>query len=176
MKKIIPYEDDREEVWKWKKLEGEWMIGIVGFLMFVVIIFLLMFSVIGFGFIEEIDRYGMHYYDATAGSDSMSPIICHGDLLVIMKSSHPQFDIQVGDIVVFTMPEDYSNRYKPGIAIAHRVVLITEAYGENVYWVKGDKNQEFDPWGLSGNEIDGKIVRVVSHDNGLEKFLVDWIV
>lgn len=175
MKRIIPYEDDREEVWKWKKIEREWMIGIVGIIMFVVIIFLLMFSVIGFGFIEEMDRHGMHYYDATAGSDSMSPIICHGDLLVIMKSSHPQFDIQVGDIVVFTTSEEYYD-YQSGTPIAHKVVLITEKYGENVYWVKGNINQEFDPWGLSENEINGKIVRVVDHDNGLEKFLVDWIV
>ena len=83
----------------------------------------------------------------TVVSDSMTPIINRGDLLV---TYHPKA-FHVGDIVVYRV-ESF------GYPIVHRIIRIEERNGERIYAMKGDNNPSEDPWMVGEANIIGKVV------------------
>lgn len=76
--------------------------------------------------------------------NSMSPVIRHGDTLVI---EHGVRDVRTGDIVVFRAPS---------AILAHRVVGRT---GRHTYLVKGDARPDFDD-PVRVDRILGKVVEI----------------
>ena len=78
---------------------------------------------------------------------SMIPALFEGDLLEM--SPYNDQPIRTGDVVIFHSPVDEAS-------IAHRVVSVT-AEGISV---RGDNNNDDDPWVLSPSSIDGRVTAV----------------
>ncbi|HWQ20328.1 MAG TPA: S26 family signal peptidase [Methanotrichaceae archaeon] len=86
---------------------------------------------------------GSARYFSHKGS-SMIPALFEGDLLELFPYIHEP--IRTGDVVIFHSPVD-------GTSIAHRVVSVSD----RGISVRGDNNDDDDPWVLSPSSIDGRV-------------------
>ena len=90
-------------------------------------------------------------------SGSMEPAFYRGDIVMIEKSDFfgiHEFnvsDIQVGDVVVY----DAKWFNQP---VIHRVINITEINGTTMYIIKGDNNDSPDPYYVTQDQIQSKVV------------------
>ena len=88
------------------------------------------------------------YSAVTIGSDSMSPAIRRGDVVIVERlTPREQADLQEGDILVF----EYDNK-----KIVHRIIRIKEADGERYFYTQGDNNNTEDGYPLTEGEIIGR--------------------
>jgi signal peptidase len=76
-------------------------------------------------------------------SDSMDPTFYKGDMIIVTGENN----IQIGDIIVFNVPD----RQYP---IIHRITSITG----DVITTKGDNNLYQDPWQTPKENVSGKAV------------------
>lgn len=83
-------------------------------------------------------------------SDSMSPVLKAGDLIVVDTQFGDPSDLQVGDIIV--IPVKGISDENP-LLCAHRIIEINSEDGELVFSTKGDNNSAADSFPLTGEEI-----------------------
>lgn len=79
-------------------------------------------------------------------SDSMSPVLNKGDLVVIT----PQNDFSVGDVITFKSP------IQKGEFITHKIIK-ENFEDEPFFTTKGDRNNVEDPWRITKDMIVGKV-------------------
>ena len=84
---------------------------------------------------------------AVVTSDSMYPTFKTGDLLVVQSADID--DIEVGDIIMFTVPSEKE-------LIVHRV----ESIGEDGIRTKGDATNATDNWIVDSNDVEAKLVTI----------------
>lgn len=87
------------------------------------------------------------YYAITIGSESMTPKIDKGDVVIVKKVKKTN-DLRVGDILV------YNKDYK---TVVHRIVQIREEGNEFIYTTKGDANNEADDYPVYERDIQGVV-------------------
>ena len=92
-------------------------------------------------------------------SGSMEPVMYRGDIVVIEKSNllglqefNPE-DVQVGDIVVY-------NAVWYDSPVIHRIVKISEINGSTAYMIKGDNNDQADPYWVRAEQITDRVVTI----------------
>lgn len=91
---------------------------------------------------------GYFKYQAIAiASGSMNPAINKGDV-VIIKKLNKKSRLKKKDIIAYK----YNN-----ITIVHRIVNIVSVKGENIYYTKGDANNNDDRYTIKENMIDGQV-------------------
>ena len=93
---------------------------------------------------------------------SMEPNIKDGDYIVLQKSSHPDFTITEGDVILYFQDN--------GKATCHRVYHITAIGSVKRYHTAGDSNYFADP-PVYENQIVGKVVKTVD-DNPWNLFAI----
>ena len=92
-------------------------------------------------------------------SGSMEPAFYRGDIVLVQKANFlgiDEFnpaDVQVGDVVVY----DAAWYDQP---VIHRVINITDINGTTMYVIKGDNNDRADPYYVSPNQIQSKVVTI----------------
>lgn len=90
-------------------------------------------------------------------SGSMEPAFYRGDIVLIQKADFfgiHEFnvdDVEVGDVVVY----DAKWFNQP---VIHRVINITDINGTTMYMIKGDNNDAPDPYYVTKNQIQSKVV------------------
>ena len=90
-------------------------------------------------------------------SGSMEPAFYRGDIVMIQKADFfglHEFnvdDINVGDVVVY----DAKWFNQP---VIHRVINITDVNGTTMYVIKGDNNNAPDPYYVTKDQIESKVV------------------
>ena len=91
---------------------------------------------------------------SAVASSSMAPSLSLGDLILIKSVDYKE--IEVEDIIVFSVPKEYRGRFGyPGV-IAHRVIRVeNDPTAGTVFWTKGD-NTEIDPFGVQVRALKGK--------------------
>lgn len=92
---------------------------------------------------------------------SMTPVFKEGDLITYEKISPSE--VEVGDIIVYSIPpltQKHSN-YPP--VVAHRVVEIRDTTMGLHYRTKGDNNPAQDPWSVYPGDIIGKVSQQISY-------------
>ena len=87
--------------------------------------------------------------------NSMEPEFKAGDLITIEKVSHSE--INVGDVVVVTIPPLVRETYNYPISIAHRVVRKVETESGISFRTRGDNTGGEDPFVVRSQDIDGKV-------------------
>ncbi len=104
---------------------------------------------------ENRDLYGI----TEINGYSMYPTMHEGDHALIMDTSHPDFNVSEGDIIIYQAEITEDGR-EMNIYVAHRIIDMY-ASGETVYCVpKGDNNEYADdPVPL--DSIDAKVVEVI---------------
>lgn len=98
---------------------------------------------------------------------SMSPTIAPGDIVIVAPAKI--HDLKIGDIVVFRTQQSM---------IAHRLVAVNVANGQNICVAKGDNNRHVDA-AFSADAIVGKVIRlernnkhIVLKNNWLKAFFM----
>ncbi|MBI5568495.1 MAG: signal peptidase I [Desulfomonile tiedjei] len=91
--------------------------------------------------ITKFDRGEMIFYTGP----SMNPTLRAKDLLRV--TSYEGVRIRLGDVIVFTSPQDGRN-------VTHRVVWV-DARG--LLGTRGDNNSAGDPWTLTRDQVQGKV-------------------
>ena len=90
-------------------------------------------------------------------SGSMEPTFYRGDIVVLEKADFfgiHEFDpntVEVGDVVVY----DASWYDQP---VIHRIINITDINGTTMYVIKGDNNNNPDPYYVKAEQIESKVV------------------
>jgi signal peptidase len=90
-------------------------------------------------------------------SGSMEPTFYRGDIVVVEKADFfgiHEFDpttVEVGDVVVY----DAKWYDQP---VIHRVINITDINGTTMYVIKGDNNNQTDPYYVEASQIQEKVV------------------
>ena len=91
-------------------------------------------------------------------SGSMEPVFYRGDIVAVEKTNllgiqefNPK-DVQVGDIVVY----DAKWFNQP---VIHRIIAIKEINGKTVYEIKGDNNNRSDPYYVTADQIQAKVIK-----------------
>ncbi|WP_407414023.1 signal peptidase I [Methanobrevibacter sp.] len=102
-------------------------------------------------------------------SGSMEPVFYRGDIVAIQKADllgihefDPK-DVQVGDIVVYNAK--WFNQ-----PVIHRIINITEINGTTMYVIKGDNNQRPDPYYVTSNQIQARVLTF-----GDNPVVIPWI-
>ena len=90
-------------------------------------------------------------------SGSMEPVFYRGDIVAVQKADflgihefNPD-DVQVGDIVVY----DAQWFDQP---VIHRIINITEINGTTMYVIKGDNNDQADPYYVTSDQIQERVL------------------
>lgn len=93
-------------------------------------------------------------------SGSMEPVFYRGDIVLVEKTNflglhefQPE-DIKVGDIVV------YNSVWYKGGPVIHRVVNISEINGSTYYMIKGDNNNATDPYWVTPDQIQERVLTI----------------
>ena len=87
----------------------------------------------------------------------MEPVFYRGDIVILEKADFfgiQEFDpndVQVGDVVVY----DASWYDQP---VIHRVINITDINGTTMYVIKGDNNDRPDPYYVTADQIEQRVV------------------
>ena len=90
-------------------------------------------------------------------SGSMEPAFYRGDIVLIEKADFfgiHEFnvdDVEVGDVVVY----DAKWFNQP---VIHRIINITDINGTTMYMIKGDNNNAPDPYYVTKEQIQSKVV------------------
>ena len=91
-------------------------------------------------------------------SGSMEPVFYRGDIVAVEKTNllgiqefNPK-DVQVGDIVVYNAK--WFNQ-----PVIHRIIDIKEITGKTVYEIKGDNNNRSDPYYVTADQIQAKVIK-----------------
>ncbi|MBR6025028.1 MAG: signal peptidase I [Methanobrevibacter sp.] len=91
-------------------------------------------------------------------SGSMEPVFYRGDIVAVEKADllgiqefDPK-DVQIGDIVVY----DAKWFNQP---VIHRIIDAKEINGSTMYEIKGDNNNRSDPYYVSPNQIQAKVMK-----------------
>ena len=91
-------------------------------------------------------------------SGSMEPVFYRGDIVAVEKTNllgiqefNPK-DVQVGDIVVYNAK--WFNQ-----PVIHRIIDIKEINGKTVYEIKGDNNNRSDPYYVTADQIEAKVIK-----------------
>ncbi len=116
---------------------------------------------------EDMILNRQHYVIAEVEGMSMYPTIKDGDLVVVMLKTHPQFNLSVGDIIVY-LPVSRAGQLpfaeyfvEHRVLIAHRILKIYDTGTTKYYLVKGDNNPYEDPWTITDQDIIGKVVKII---------------
>lgn len=145
------------------------------FALLVIITISLLLPVIGFGFIQEMRENGEFYTKETATGWAMQPIIEDQDMIIVQLKTHPSFDLNIGDILVFTTPSGYPSGFIPGGIVGHRIVQMEMVDGEMLYHTKADNVGYLDTAPVTNDNIVGKVYRIVD-EGSLEATMVDWFI
>lgn len=92
-------------------------------------------------------------------SGSMEPVFYRGDIVMLEKTDFlgiHEFnasDVKVGDVVVY----DAKWFNQP---VIHRVINITDINGTTMYVIKGDNNKSPDPYYVTSDQIESRVVAV----------------
>lgn len=92
-------------------------------------------------------------------SGSMEPAFYRGDIVLVEKANflgiqefNPE-DVKVGDVVVY----DAAWFDQP---VIHRVINITNINGTTMYVIKGDNNDRPDPYYVTADQIQERVVTI----------------
>ena len=96
-------------------------------------------------------------------SESMSPILHRGYLLVLQKQA-PE-DINVGEIIV------YNANWHPSAPVVHRVIQREYVDGEYRYFTQGDNNDSPDPYYRVYADIVGVVIVSIPWIGNITLFL-----
>ena len=96
-----------------------------------------------------------HYHYIQGSGISMEPTIGNGDYVLLQKSSHPDFFVETGDIILYIKDN--------GESVCHRVYYINGVGSFKRYHTMGDNNNLADK-PIYENHIMGKIVSVVANN------------
>ena len=91
---------------------------------------------------------------------SMEPELHAGNLILIEETSPS--DIEVGDIIVFTIPAAIRETYNYPPVIAHRVIDIRTSERGVTFRTKGDNTGE-DPFGVRPQDLRGVVSKQISY-------------
>lgn len=92
-------------------------------------------------------------------SGSMEPVFFRGDIVAVEKTNFfgiQEFnvdDAKVGDVIV------YDATWYPSPVI-HRVINISEINGSTYYTIKGDNNRDPDPYLVTKDQINQKVITI----------------
>lgn len=90
-------------------------------------------------------------------SGSMEPVFYRGDIVVVEKTNFlgvhefDPHDVKVGDIVVYDAVWYNS-------PVVHRIINITEINGTTYYEIKGDNNKKSDPYYVTADQIQERVL------------------
>ena len=90
-------------------------------------------------------------------SGSMEPAFYRGDIVMVQKANFFGIDefnpeeVQGGDVVVY----DAAWYDQP---VIHRIINITDINGTTMYVIKGDNNDKPDPYYVTADQINEKVV------------------
>ena len=88
-------------------------------------------------------------------SDSMSPEIEGGDVVIVTERSPDQ--IEAGDVITFAPPGDDDRR------TTHRVVEVQEEDGERQFVTQGDANDNPDPQPVPSDRVIGEVTLTIPY-------------
>lgn len=129
----------------------------IGVLAGIITVMLLITLAIMFAYPYSNDWANRDYYGiAEVVGYSMYPQMYDGEYVLYITTEHPNFDIKVGDIVVYYNDE-------AGVYVAHRVVDIYSANGVEYVLTKGDNNNYYDE-PVRIDEIKAEVVDVITND------------
>ena len=118
--------------------------------------------------IQTLEGHKEDFYASTAIGSSMYPTIKNGDILVILEKNSSDFNMNIGDIIVFS---------GEGKNIAHRLVDIhadSSCECKNIYYVKGDNSDEIQA--ITMDNILGKVIKIVDKENIIGQYVVNSIL
>ena len=161
---LSPIEYRRKEIVIRKPLYEYLTIGVIGgiILVMVIIALAIMFTMPYSTDFENRDNYGI----AEIVGYSMYPQMYDGEYVLYMTPEHPNFDINIGDVVVYYNEE-------AGVYVAHRVVNIYNEDGVEYVLTKGDNNYYYDK-PITADDINAEVVDVIP--NAFEKWCYEvWL-
>lgn len=130
--------------------------------LFIIGIIVFLFA-IDVAFVADVYSKRDYVYCSTGVGTSMYPYIKNGDTLVILTKDSPDFDLDVGDVLVYVYGSS---------AIAHRIYRIENSR----YFVKGDNNAFTDEGFVTDNQVIGKVYNVIDQNNILQKATVEYFI
>ncbi len=92
---------------------------------------------------------------------SMAPVFKEGDLITYEKISPSE--VEVGDIIVYSIPPLTQKHYDCPPVVAHRVIGIRDTAMGLHYRTKGDNNPAQDPWSVRHCDVMGKVSQRISY-------------
>lgn len=130
---------------------------------FIILIVLIYSLVLVIQKADIVEILGYQFY--TISSESMSPKINKGDIVIIKKCK--DIEIQEGDIITFKADSE---------VVTHRVKKVNNEDGKVLYITKGDNNNAEDTSYVSYNQVIGKMVKVIPNLGNIVLMLNSKIV
>ena len=91
---------------------------------------------------------------------SMEPVLHAGDMIIIEDVSAK--DVEVGDIIVFSVPEQVREFYNYPMVVAHRVKTVRDGPTGLTFRTQGDNTGE-DPFSVRPQDLRGQVSKQISY-------------
>lgn len=128
---------------------------------FISIIALILLFSVDIGSLHEVTQHPEYFYASETVGLSMYPQVYTGDIFIIQTRDHPDFDIKLGDIIVFDSGHSY---------VGHRVLEIHDGY----YITKGDNNHVGER--VYDSQIVGRVYKTVYRTNPIGQFVFTQVL
>lgn len=135
--------------------------GKLAILIFVLLLSVIIFTSVDIGALQEVSQHPEYFYASETIGFSMYPQVYTGDMFIVQTVEHPDFEVNVGDIIVFN--SGHSN-------VGHRVLEIHQNY----YVTKGDNNRGYETVYLS--QVIGKVYKTIYRTNPIGQFVFAQVV
>ena len=113
------------------------------------------------GVFYEVSQHPEYFYASETIGLSMYPQVYTGDMFIVQMVNHPSFDVDIGDILIFSSEEG---------TIGHRVLEIHPDY----YITRGDNNGASET--VYHSQVIGKAYKTIYRYNPIGQFVFSQVV
>lgn len=138
------------------KLQKKDVSGKLAILVFIVLLSVIIFTSVDVGVLYEISQHPEYFYASETIGFSMYPQVYTGDMFIIQTVEHPDFEVDIGDIIVFESGDS---------AVGHRVLEIRQNY----YITKGDNNRGSEV--VYPSQLIGCVYKIIYRTNPIGQFV-----
>lgn len=143
------------------KLQKKDVSGKLAILIFIVLLSVIIFTSVDIGVLYEVSQHPEYFYASETIGFSMYPQVYTGDMFIIQTVEHPDFEVNVGDIIVFD--SEYNN-------VGHRVLEIHQNY----YITKGDNNRGSEV--VYPSQLIGCVYKTIYRTNPIGQYVFAQVV
>lgn len=148
-------------MWRNKKDTDDNHVLVMVVIVVISVVALVLCFTVDIGVLHEVSQHPEYFYASETVGLSMYPQVYTGDMFIVQTVDHPEFNIKIGDIIVFDSGHNS--------AIGHRVLEVHTGY----YVTRGDNNDRGER--VYPSQVIGRVHKTIYRTNPIGQYMFSWV-